>query len=468
MNDKNMISSNDFESTGEWWLPEDPGITVSGIINFNQKEGGKLELIGSFEKVVDDLPSLKPRDIILGFSTEGKKITLWRCYNTGSSITQSGLSTTQFHVQFIFVGHHFPTQEDIYFNEILIEYSNINEWVTTRIPKSKIHNFKDHQSIEIKYNYPPVSSIVLNNFSIILLQDYYSRFSSDEMIFKEKTFFIIKTNQNTSIEIFIYTYNYHLQNLLSLLRGKPISTNKVIGRTESAFLESPKGDRIATDIEIYFRFRNAPLDLVTNTHPHDYVISFFEFQKNMEESIKCWFEKAELLRPVYDLYFSIIFNPYMYLQNQFLSLTQALESYHRRIYGGKYLEDDKYKLIEKEIIAAIPKETIDDLKQSLLTKIKYGNEFSLRKRLNEILDNCIVYYELPCSIDEFVNDVITTRNYLVHYEESERKKAKDDEELFELVLILKIIVEICLLIELKIPNNIIKTAIKRRERYYRV
>jgi hypothetical protein len=84
---------------------------------------------------------------------------------------------------------------------------------------------------------------------------------------------------------------------------------------------------------------------------------------------------------MYDLYFGIIHSSNMYVDHKFLSLMQALETYHRRILGGNELSENHHNKRILEILTAVP----DQYRQWLEEKLKYSNELSLRKRMKELL-----------------------------------------------------------------------------------
>jgi ApeA N-terminal domain 1 len=71
----------------------------------------------------------------------------------------------------------------------------------------------------------------------------------------------------------------------------------------------------------------------------------------------------------------------LYLEQRFLNIAQAVESYHRRRSDKKDLsEEDHEKRLEK-ILAGTPQE----YKKWLSDKLKYSNELSLRQRLKDLL-----------------------------------------------------------------------------------
>ena len=178
---------------------------------------------------------------------------------------------------------------------------------------------------------------------------------------------------------------------------------------------------------------------------------------------------------MFDLYFSTLYNPHLYTESTFLSLIQAIETYHRRRFGGKYQADKKYKEnLYRNFIEAIPESTNRDFKQSLINgKLKYANEYSLRKRLKELIKyligNDLGFLVNKASYKAFINKVYNTRNYLTHYDESLRRKAVKGNELFTLTVRLRAILEIFLLEELGFkPDSIREIILNNRGLRYRL
>lgn len=60
------------------------------------------------------------------------------------------------------------------------------------------------------------------------------------------------------------------------------------------------------------------------------------------ELLENWYDLSIDLDSVLDLYFSDVFNSDMHANNRFLTLTQALESYHRETHAGLYIDESKH------------------------------------------------------------------------------------------------------------------------------
>jgi len=205
--------------------------------------------------------------------------------------------------------------------------------------------------------------------------------------------------------------------------------------------------------------------------PWRMLFTFGDVYEKFGEILDKWIIRAGIIGPTYSLYFSTLYNPRINLENRFLNLTQALESYHRAIFDGKYTSEEEYKIIAKGIIDNLPSTLDDDFRRSLVSRIKYGNELSLRRRIKEIYDR---HKEVIQSIiekrDEFIEDVINTRNYLTHHDTSVAHLALKDINLFRISNRLQLIIEICLLSEIGISGESIakifsKDGLSRRSLY---
>ena len=120
--------SEKFEFKGIWWLPDKPEEQISGTLRFVAAEGAVLELIGSFKDLQDMNKILEP-EIILGISSNGKNITLYKCFETKSTISFPGFQTSSFYGNVVFVGVHFQKAEEIKFNNLSIHYLHLDEWI---------------------------------------------------------------------------------------------------------------------------------------------------------------------------------------------------------------------------------------------------------------------------------------------------------------------------------------------------
>ncbi|HOV32941.1 MAG TPA: hypothetical protein PLX23_06225 [Candidatus Hydrogenedens sp.] len=209
-------------------------------------------------------------------------------------------------------------------------------------------------------------------------------------------------------------------------------------------------------VKIFYRLMNIP-KAYKSLSPYNMLFTLTDISDRFETFLKNWFDKADLLEPFYNLYFGILYNPPTNPRPRFLSLIQAVESFHRRKFGGQYLKKEDYNKIYEVLTKAIPDDVVCDLKERLKEYLKYGNEFSLRKRLKGIFKE---YQEILNKFIEnqnaFIELVINTRNYLTHHDEELRESAANSKEITSLTERLKMLAEICLLTELEFSSEEIK------------
>lgn len=140
-----------------------------------------------------------------------------------------------------------------------------------------------------------------------------------------------------------------------------------------------------------------------------------------------WFEMYESIAMPSQLALSVLSSEGLWLHVEFLSLVQALEGIHRALLPGTYTSAERYDEIRKALSTAIPKDVAADHRDSLKTRIKYGNEVSLRKRLDALIQR------LSTSINHTIlgpdgrvpQNWVETRNYYTHWDESLRTNVLD-------------------------------------------
>jgi len=434
-----------FEYEGIWWLPDKPEKQVPGTLRFTPNEA-ILKLIGSFKDTKD---TLKP-EIILGISSNGKKITLHKCFETKPN-NVSVPESLSFYADEVFVGAHFQKSEDIKFRKLCIRYSYLDEWVNIFE-----FNITDEKEMVIKYKKPePIQASIGEDCKIFIV--FRVTIAQKEKSIKQRTYIRIEPSVEKSLEEYRNIMRL-IQNFLSLGVTEPVYPLTITGTTEAN--NSP--------IEIYYH--SPEISKVPKTLCM--LFTFKDISDRFEILLKNWFEKADTLGPVYDLYFGTLYNPRMYLQHQFLSLIQAIEAYHRRKFEGKYLSDDDYEPIYEKFkkfineLAIEPSSKEASFKEALKSKLKYGNEYSLRKRLKDLFEK---YKEVVDHFienkDIFINRVVDTRNYLTHYDKNLREKAVDGEQLYYVTQQLKIVIVICLLSELGFNFKEIKNLLAKNRRY---
>ena len=114
--------------------------------------------------------------------------------------------------------------------------------------------------------------------------------------------------------------------------------------------------------------RVAVVDIVYIVEPKDtskqldtgsFLVSYEQISQSTSEIFNAWFEpsKADYLHLMLKLLWAVKFRPAS-PQVEILMLTQALESYHRRKYGGHYMKEEDYQPYREQIVRSISLEML--------------------------------------------------------------------------------------------------------------
>ncbi|MBW7928385.1 MAG: hypothetical protein H3C58_09935 [Fimbriimonadaceae bacterium] len=163
------------------------------------------------------------------------------------------------------------------------------------------------------------------------------------------------------------------------------------------------------------------------TQPEEFFLALKDLE-DPSEVIQCWFAEWQRMRMPLQLAVSTLNSTQLWLHVRFLSLMQALEGFHRSRFPGTYMADEDYYPVRQKITAAIPSELAADHREALKARLKYGNQISLRRRLNELTE------KVPDPLREIVlgqdrripRSWTETRNYYTHWDEELRPALPKD------------------------------------------
>ena len=219
-------------------------------------------------------------------------------------------------------------------------------------------------------------------------------------------------------------------------------------------------------IECYFQQNPSPVAVDKKTNLSGMTIN--DFVEGKVEIINNWLSLYDDIEPSLDILFSILYTD-MYLNVRFLLAAQAVEALHRHLWPASYVTEEQYEEIEQKLTDAIPNEAPSDLKAKLKDVLKYGNEFSLRRRLKEISQRLTEKgaEHFVCFDSAFINDVVNTRNYLTHYDKSLQASAKTGESLYQLYAKLALTVMVVVFTELGVSKELIMEKLRQHRHFGR-
>jgi hypothetical protein len=419
---------------GDWWLPENPDKKIKGVLEFNGNMIS-LKLEGSFfqneEVQIIGRPS-ETVPIILGETKDKtERFTLYKVNLFGDII-----SGYQGNPMIIFKGKHFPKEEDIKFKKILCDFSHIGKFlISEKFPKVK--KLKDE--VEVLYKIPPERIINIEPICTIKikfackLQRHFTPFSEIKII--DDCFFEIDFPEEKDIWDTLKTLSI-LDYFLSFITDTVIHPLEIKGNTKENNLERENG------INIYYKTSVLGTTAIKENPGISIILP------KIDTFLRNWLTEANYLLPVFNLYFRILDSSHSFSDYDYFIIISALESYHRRMYKGEWVEKEKYDEFIDKLSKIIPQDVNSDFIKKWKDRIKYAYEYSLRDRVKELLEKYSeIFGEIILDEKKFINCVVETRNFFVHLSET-NNCVLEGEKLYWGFIALKMLMEVCFLDEI--------------------
>lgn len=122
------------EIKGFWWLPSSPDDVVAGILTYTPNDSIKLELIGQLHpqtSAVEEFINRKEENVIYGFSSDAKEISLLNCFPSGGSLNFSCKFPIQrYDCQHLIIGTHITSLDTPFFFKTQIDIPYLGLWAT--------------------------------------------------------------------------------------------------------------------------------------------------------------------------------------------------------------------------------------------------------------------------------------------------------------------------------------------------
>lgn len=205
-----------------------------------------------------------------------------------------------------------------------------------------------------------------------------------------------------------------------------------------------------------------PNNTIYNTHQFEYSFDLKDLSDNADIQ-----ENLEKLVPIINLYLSPYKYPHMPTEMVFLNLTQALETLHARFY-----QDNKDEYVKSVYNRFGSHQQFDHIKDLLLSNGQDSSkcrQIYLVSRINDLLlDNYDpLFWSFYRKGSSFAQQIVDTRNYYTHYDESKKAKALAGDSLEDAIFILQLILElyVCRFLGVDVKDKVGRHLSNYRMRY---
>jgi len=452
-----------FETSGSWWNPGLPHEVLHGRLSYSPREGTYLELDGR-------LGGSKYRDhrtwpIICGETRTGQACTLVEASEETSS-TGPRFETSKIRLQLCLVGCLIDKIEALQFSSARVDYSNLTAWMG-RHPFTwpDLPSVND-RSYSVAYNPPPDVRFSLKESGFTQILGCWCSCGVDspqelDLQFGETAVF--RPRQKQGLRWFLNRM-HEFRNLLSLLMVQPTKYERIDLQFRK-HLHAGSRKMIKDYASLLFRQPWSEVE-VRSLHNFRIPLDYGVLRREFPGILANWYGRYGELRPVLDLFFLPVYNRTLNIEFQFLGLLQALEAFHRKALGGVYLSVREYENTYKHLVSQIPAKLTSDHKAALKSRIRYGYEYSLRKKLSELVDVITkgTMYRITDGEDprQFLSRIVNTRNYLTHYDERLKRASMTPREMIKANHSLTLFLMLLILREIHVPVDLALARLKER------
>lgn len=416
----------DHEYFGEWTIPES-GKTVSGRLRCS-RDRAELNVNDAFTPLkgvisVSDEARIYP--VVHGVSSKGEALTLLKAQSLGVSINFSsgGMRQPEKVISsWVIVGAH--VAPDTLYTSVRFFVPSLEVWLSRPVITPSIEFPSDGGSLTNTFvvRAPDTESTPVSHIDADIewgsgATVSVNQFTSIDV--KVRGWVEIRPHSPCSLEWFLEQQD-KLATLLAFAAGAPMPIDAIQASTGNS----------TASVAVFVSMRQvAPCEF---KNPHEFFIPRGVLGDAFASIVDLWFREVEAVLTPSKLALAVVSTKSLWLHVEFLTLIQALEGFHRGRFSGNYMAESEYDSVKSIISSAIPSSVASDHRDALRSRIRYGNQISLSKRLNE-LKECIgaPLSSLIISSDGKVpRSWIDTRNYLSHWDEDLQPNALDGQEMY--------------------------------------
>jgi hypothetical protein len=425
-----------------------------------------LKLHGHLPKTSDNLDDGEFRPAIINGRHAGEKVTLYQ-----SREVISGDDYSSFAASWMLIGKNFKSEAEIKPHKLSVGYTHLERWALDE-PPFEVQWEPSEEGTKVMTYFPPEDiEIRMSRRGCKITLVHFDQPNpwafEGRATWKHFCRFFIEPDTPQSLDWYAEMI-HSLSRLLSCLVGR------ISIPTSLSYIPPHSGERteegsVQAQIEALFDGFSPPPDSAPpegDRRPYVPLASLPEIERDITEVFESWFAHELELDMVHNLLLSVMDAPSVYAEYRCLALAQALESFHRRTMPGSYLEEKDFAKVKATLIEAIPNSISSDARNAFEGKLEYLNEFSLRKRLKQLMDRCGEATKqaiTDSSTKSLVDRMVDTRNYLTHFTRPPSGGVPGAYDLTETAALMRRLLTAVVFQELGVNEDAVTKAVERIE-----
>ncbi len=419
---------------GKWKLYENNQL-FDGEFSFNpETDDAVLEILmlSNQENIMPKIPYKGKIPYVTGTLFTGTKALLYNC-QTGSHHTHLMSHTQVFlYPDIVFWGLHADSEDEIIFSKIEIDFGEIIEW-------SKLCRYECNLNEDGTSNLYWVreNAVVLNLREDVIIKfypvqgtigsnEYSTSITANQKIIVEFEYASPKTIETILEDV------KNIQYLIGLGTRANVRVSSAKYYHPSIYTEYTREKDTKEKIlrPADFFISNEKLNDNSNRKKCDFLYTLEDIKSSI--ILDNWAEKYSVIKPILDLYFTVYTQKAGTAEILFLNLTQALETYHARFITDcpKTYAERVEKIVEEFCNGNVNTEMwINFLMDNHQKKNK--KRLFLRSRIADLVfaEGKLPFNPSGYSKSDYIDKLISTRNYYTHYDPRKLNKSFNEIEL---------------------------------------
>lgn len=197
-----------------------------------------------------------------------------------------------------------------------------------------------------------------------------------------------------------------------------------------------------------------------NTYTANFTLA--DIKENLSNVLINWMELSDRYESVYDLYFVVVYQSQMYLENQYMMLMTAWNLVYQQRFSYQYLSEEEMQEVMRNIDQALPAEVNQEFSYHLIEEIiPTANQYSIEKVLAELAEIYEpVVEELPWEFDQEIEEIVAIHDYTVG--RSRKLQEMDLQDIYDKTVVLRTLLEAILLTDIGIPEDYVREKLAQR------
>ena len=449
------------DEPGRFWLPNDPSKAVPGRFKYDPTSGITLELTA---ELIPGKYGGSPEEhtVIHGQLMPGTFVTIADAFVTNRKFGSGGRGPVTITANRALFGRHVESIEQMVIKSCSICLAGLNEWLGIKLlsTEDKMDEGK-WIGLDVHYRQPPGIKVELPNAgsTLFIKVKVCRHFSRNGMELGYQVYFDIVADDSIPLSQ-IHDISWSLQCLMALMIGQVPATHWM---SVTPFLSDEESN---DENECFFLYHQRADVKIKSIYAPEMLLPYQIAKADFPVIVNKWFARTDQTKLATNIYFSSLLQQSPTIEIRFLAAMQAIESYHRSLGEGNYMEPKLYDAIWPKIAAQLPLEIKDDHRQSLKKRLEYGNEYSQRKRLLSMLDKMPEPLRKEITggnLTRFVGKVVDTRNYFTHYDLASKEKSWASKDVINAATRLRILFVASIFHDLGLADEALIAAISRKQ-----